>query len=93
LGGLCHSHPPKVRQCLYNWKLYLDILEYEREALANGQDPNASVIQVATVLPEGAGNNAVHLLKVHPSVAGGPRSEPEGPDEPSQPSQPRSEGQ
>jgi hypothetical protein len=65
-------------QCLYQWKLFVDIMEFEREAVANGQDPNAPAIETSiNITTPSGGQSRVFVMKVHPRLAGGPRSEPE----------------
>ena len=63
---------------MYQWRLFVDIMEFEREAVANGQDPGAPAIQTSiNITTPSGGQSKVWVKKMHPRLAGGPRSEPE----------------
>ncbi len=50
-------------------------MEFEREAVANGQAANSTTIHSTMMVPAPTGQITVFVIKVHPSIAGGPRSD------------------
>ncbi len=63
---------------MFNWKLFVDIMEFEKEAVANGHDPDSPAIQTSIdITTPSGGQIKIWVMKINPSIAGGPRSEPE----------------